>query len=181
MTHLLNGTPQMASYRLPVLKLKPKTPVDVVLRCDALAALATHWIGDRTLVCAADGDVCPGCECTQARFTTFALGMTCSSGGGRLVLIEAAGASASDWLRGLPAPFFGTKIRLLRPAARHGIRFERLGRQKEMFGEPIDPFRLYQSLSVLFDLPLPRPGMTPSEWMQASLERRATLLAAAAR
>jgi hypothetical protein len=181
MTELLNGSPQIAAYRLPVAKFGVGTVVEVCLRTPALVCFATHWLGGRTLLCADDAGICPGCEANQARMTGYTIGCVRNRAGQRTSLLEFAGAGAVDFAMGLPDPLVGTLIECIRRASRHRVEYRRLGRQAEMFNDEVPGFRLLQALSVLFDIPLPRAGGSPADWMAASLERRLALLQAAAR
>lgn len=181
MSELLNGKPAMASFRLPVHKFGVGCKTDVILRAEVVVALATHWLGGRTLLCADDTGFCPGCEHTTPRLSAFTLASLVSKQGRRLGLLEMTSSAALDLFGSLPRPLDGTILRCCRPGSRQALRFERIGRQQEMFGQPVEGFRLLQALATLFGVDLPRPGQTAVDWVESTAARRVVLLEAASR
>lgn len=181
MDGLLNGKPVVCSYRLPVVKVGPGALVDVELRCEALVVVATHWLAGRTYLCADDSGECPGCLACSPRLAAFTLCRTVEARGGRLAILEFSTASCVDFFNGLPKPLVGTLLRCTRRSSRAALRFERVGRQQELFGQPIDGFRLLQALATLFGVEPPKPGFTAFDWIESTQARRLHLLQSAVR
>jgi len=181
MDGLLNGKPQVASYRLPVVKVGSGAVVDVELRCESVVVVATHWLAGRTYLCADDSGECPGCMASTPRLAAYTLCKTIEKRGGRLAILEFSTASCVDFVNGCPKPLNGTLIRCTRPSSRSALRLQRVGRQTEMFGEAIDPFRLLQALATLFGVDQPRVGKTAFDWIESTQARRLHLLQSAVR
>jgi len=124
----LNGSPQVATFRLPILKVTTKSRLQLTLRTDAVVYVATHWLGGRTLLCADDAQWCPGCAANQARLTGYTVGTAVDGRGERLVLVEIAGTAACDYFMGLPSPLAGLTLEVTRPSARHAVQYRCNGR-----------------------------------------------------
>lgn len=154
--------------QLRIVRIAPRHSYRLVLLCDCVMWVGTHWVDGRQWLCAGtDVDACVGCRCQVSRLVGFGLvGMVTPD---RIVpsLLE---VSPSAWSRleglcrmdGLDVTC-GLVVDARRPRSRAALRLEPVEHREGL--RRYTERQLVDAMAVLYGLPLSRDGEDGTAWL----------------
>lgn len=152
----LNGSSNRSRFSLPVLKLSPRSGVELTIQSMEPVCVTTHWIG-RRLWCA--GEDCPGCQVSPCRSVAYLIATYEHLGSERVVLVETTPQELSR-VAGFVAmgeykPGSGLKVYASKAKKQSPTRLEVVGDGGKIVSDFADTRRAVAAASVLAGVPLP--------------------------
>lgn len=165
--------------KLAVLKVRGGQAADLVISCDQVMGFQVHWCDGRSYVC--PGEDCPACvQCWPQRWNGFLVARVIGPQTRAPVLLELS-ATSWDRLSGLmKLQGFETVERLIvscqRRKPKSPLVVDPLGYSEETDCRIIKEDAAWSAISVLYQLPQPRPGESRSDWDDRASEAARRLI-----
>lgn len=176
----LNGSSNRSKFSLPVMKLGPRSGVELTIQSVEPVCIATHWIG-RRLWCA--GDDCPGCEVAPTRSVAYLIATYEHLGSSRVVLVETTPQELSRLAGFVQMGAYtdgpGLRVYASKQKKQSPTRLEPVGDGGKVVTGFNDTRRTVAAASVLAGVPLPAADASLEAYFQRVKPAVRQLLAAA--